>query len=70
VQGFRLAAAEQREFAPQQRIVSSQTASGYAIVFAIGEIECAVLVSEPGHLIDGLTASEPRRESGRVSPAC
>jgi len=56
-----------RQFAPQQRIVPSQTAGGYAIVFNIDEIECAVLASEPGHLIDGLTASEPRRESGRVS---
>ena len=51
-----------RQFAPQQRIVPSQTTGGYAIVFNIGEIECAVLASEPGHLIDGLTASEPRRE--------
>ena len=58
-----------RQFAPQQRIVPSQTTGGYAIVFNIGEIECAVLASEPGHLIDGLTASEPRRESGRASPS-
>ncbi|MGA2492034.1 MAG: hypothetical protein ABSF67_03685 [Roseiarcus sp.] len=58
-----------RQFAPQQRIVPSQTAGGYAIVFNIDKIECAVLASEPGHLIDGLSASEPRRESGRVSPS-
>ena len=58
-----------RQFAPQQRIVPSQTTGGYAIVFNIGEIECAVLASEPGHLIDGLPASEPRRESGRASPS-
>jgi hypothetical protein len=56
-----------RQFAPHQRVVPSQTAGGYAIVFNIDEIECAVLTSEPGHLIDGLTASEPRRESGRVT---
>jgi hypothetical protein len=57
-----------RQFAPQQRVVPSQTAGGYAIVFNIGEIECAVLASEPGNFIDGITAREPRPVSQRASP--
>lgn len=47
-----------RRFAPEQRIVPSQTGGGYAIVFNIGDVECAVLVSEPEGVIDGVTASE------------
>lgn len=58
-----------RRFAPRQRVVPSAAADGYAIVFNIGEIECAVLASEPGHVIDGLTASEPRPNSRRASPS-
>lgn len=57
-----------RQFAPDQRIVPSQTKGGRAIVFAIGEIECAVLTSEPGDRINGLTVSEPRPSSRRVAP--
>jgi len=57
-----------RQFAPEQRIVPSRAAGGYAIVFNIGEVECAVLASEPGHVIDGLTVSELRPDSRRASP--
>ena len=47
-----------RRFALEQRVVPSRTGDEYTILFNIGEIECAVLVSGPGGFIDGLTASE------------
>lgn len=50
-----------RVFAPEQRIVPSSAGGGYAVVFNIGDVECAVLASDPGGVIDGLTASEMRR---------
>jgi hypothetical protein len=50
-----------RSFAPDQRIVPSRAGRGYAIVFMIGDAECAVLVTEPGAFVSGLTVSEARR---------
>ena len=47
-----------RRFALEQRVVPSRTGGEYAILFNIGDVECAVLVSDPGSFIDGLTASE------------
>ena len=47
-----------RRLAPEQHFVTSQTGGGYAIVFNIGDVKCAVLVSESGSLIDDPTVSE------------
>lgn len=47
-----------RRFALEQRMVSSPAGGEYAILFNIGDVECAVLVSDPGSFIDGVTASE------------
>jgi hypothetical protein len=63
-----------RLFAVDQRIVPSRTGGEYAILFNIGDIDCAVLVSGPGGSIDGLTASEvgqtdsARAGSNRLTP--
>lgn len=49
-----------RQFAADQRIVDSRSGRGYAIVFPIGGVSCAILVTEPGAFIDGVTVSDPR----------
>jgi hypothetical protein len=48
-----------RQFAAIQHIAESRTGRGYAIVFMIGDVSCAILVTEPGAFIDGLTVSDP-----------
>jgi hypothetical protein len=48
-----------QRFAADQRIAESRTGRGYAIVFTIGGVSCAILVTEPGAFVDGLTVSDP-----------
>ena len=49
-----------RRFAADQRVVDSRSRRGYAIVFSIDDVSCAILVTEPGTFIDGVTVSERR----------
>lgn len=58
-----------RRFARHQRIVKSRAGGGYSIVFAIGDVDCAILVKEPGAFINGLTVHDPDRsdQAGRES---
>jgi hypothetical protein len=58
-----------RQFAADQHIAESRTGRGHAIVFSLGDVKCAILVTEPGAFITGLTVSfqgasgEARRSS-------
>jgi hypothetical protein len=47
-------------FAADQHIAESRGGRGHSIVFAIGDVTCAILVTEPGAFVAGLTASFQR----------
>lgn len=49
-----------QRFAADQHIVESRTGRGYAIVFTIDDVSCAILVTEPGSFIDGVTVSDAK----------